>query len=342
MKKEYSSIRLDLFIYSAILMVYSIAYITSRENNILSTLVLLSVGVILYLFYSFRETVNLLDFKAIFSGMWMISIGLAQLQLLQYQVRWSIITWITLAVSHVVFLIANQLSAFLLDPSIKALDKGLGKNHLSRRKIIVKNERLFWISIVSSSIGLLSFIANVMIKGYIPVFSIGSSSSAYYDFYTRFQIFYVASLTSVGLSYYCIKALDLSKARRLMLWANIMLLNFILPILLVQRGTFLNSMLIFTAVVYLQGNRKLKHLLVCLVLLESIYFLDFYLRGFSNTQQAFLFQQKEITTCEEKKSTQCIDPEDIPLVGKNYVIHPSVPFLYSYLTVSHDNLTLSW
>lgn len=337
MKRTQNSLRLDLYIGIAVVLVYYVAFLTSRQNGLVSMAILLIASITLYFLYAFRDTVNLLDFKAVFTGVWMLTIGLAQLKLLQYQVDWSSLTWFTLAAAHVVFLLANQLSSVFYDPMQKKLGGFLAKHRFGQHKFIVKNERLFWISVIASTVGLLSFAINVLIKGYIPFFAIGSSSSAYYDFYTRFQIFYVASLASVGLSYYCIKTLALSKTKRLLLWTNIILLNFVLPILLVQRGTFLNSMLIFTAVVYLLGNRKLKHLLICLVLLVSIYFLGSYLRGFSNTQLAFLFQPKEITACKDPKSTECIDPEEIPLEGKDYIIPPSAAFLYSYLTVSHDN-----
>lgn len=341
MKTRSNSIKQSILTSVVILMIYMATYYLSRQNNLTAAILLVSSGLFFYLWFAFRDQMNLLDFKAVFSGVWMVTIGLSQLSLLQYQVNWVFATWINLAVAHVVFVLANQLSTSLFHPVRNGLGTLSKKIKLNHQRHVVKEERLFWIALSASAIGFLSFFANVLIKGYIPFFAIGSSSSAYYDFYTRFQIFYVASLASVGLSFYCIKKQSLSKAKRRVLWFNIIGLNLILPILLVQRGTFLNSMLIFTAVVYfIYGTRRIKPLAICLTLLVSIYFLGSYLRGFSNSQLAFLFQPKEIIACSDKAnpdSLDCVDPEDIPLEGKNYVISPSVAFLYSYLTVSHDN-----
>lgn len=340
MEKQRYSWRKDRWTAPAILLTYAAAFYIGQQNTFISGCVLIVSGVLFYLYFATRKPMNLLDFKAVFSAIWMITIGLSQFRLLQYQVVWSYVTWVNVAIAHGIFVIANQVSAAVFNPVLIKIDSIFKILKLTSRKFVVKQDRLVVISVVVSIIGLFSFIANVIIKGYIPFFAIGSSSSAYYDFYTRFQIFYVASLSSVGLSYYCLKKIELTKIKRIILWSNIILLNFVLPILLVQRGTYLNSMLIFTSVVYLQGNRKLKHLLICLILLVSIYFLGSYLRGFSNSQLAFLFQPKEITECKKDSGTstsECIDPEAVPLESKKYIIPPQISFLYSYFTVSHDN-----
>lgn len=341
MKTRDNTIKLSALTSVVIFLIYMAAYYFRQQNNVFSAVFLVLSGFFFYLWFSLRNQVNLLDFKAVFSGVWMVTIGLSQLSLLKYQVNWAFATWLNLSVAHVVFVLANDGSTRLFYPVLTAFRNISKRIKLNHQPLIVKEERLFWIAMTASIIGFLSFIANVLIKGYIPFFTIGSSSSAYYDFYTRFQIFYVASLASVGLSYYCIKRLTLSKTKRRLLWMNIIVLNFLLPILLVQRGTFLNTMLIFTAVVYnVFEKRRFKPLVICLTLMVSIYFLGSYLRGFSNTQLAFLFQPKEIEVCPDKTdpdSLKCVDPEDIPLEGKKYVISSTVAFLYSYLTVSHDN-----
>lgn len=324
----------------AVSIIYLAAYFIFPVDRVVSGIFLASSGVLLYVYFALVNQGNFLNFNAVFSAVWMTTIGLAQFQLLKYQVNWAGFTWLNLAVAHVVFIAANRVSAIaypVLREFVKAKATRVFKKPL---RIEVKKDRLFAIAMVVTLIGLASFAINVMIKGYVPFFAIGSSSSAYYDFYTRFQIFIVASLSSVGLSYYCIKNLELSKWKKRLLWTNILLLNFVLPILLVQRGTFLNSMLVFTAAVYLQDRFSLRKLIVCMTILVVTYFLGSYLRGFSTTQLAFLFQPKEIDRCEAVDGeipAECVDPEDIPIESKDYVISPTVSFLYSYLTVSHDN-----
>lgn len=112
--------------------------------------------------------------------------------------------------------------------------------------------------------------------------------------------------------------------------------KFCTPYFIVQQGMFSNSVLILKTVSSFYGNRKFIHILGCLTLLIGDYFFDSYLHVYSNELLNLLSQLNETTTCEEN-SIQCIDPDVIPLEGKNYVIHPPLDFLYLHITVSRVN-----
>lgn len=280
--------------YGLLTIVYLVGYKFSIYNNFLAFLILIVASVSYYFYFSLTPERSFLKFKAVFSGVWLCTIGLAQLRFLEYQVVWTSFTWINLCVSHLSFLLANDLSHkyFYIFEDKFSLTK-INKMKLPF-KYEVKPQRYFWIATITTLTGIICLAINVAIKGYIPFFAASSDTNAYLNFYTRFHTFVVASLVSGGLSYYCIKKYQLSRIKKIFLSFYIVLLVFIIPILLVQRGTFITAALILTAAIYLLSNRKFWVLLMCIVVMLGIYQFGSYLRGYSDAQLNEFFKPKEI------------------------------------------------
>lgn len=309
--------------YGLLIIVYFLGYQLNLNNNFLSGFILIIAGLTYYFYFSLTGERSFLKFNAVFSGVWLCTIGLAQMRLLEYQVSWIYLTWINVCTAHVLFLIANDL-AYKYFPF---LERKFNLNKINEKHINIKYEakpeRYFWIATVTAAIGIICFIANVLIKGYIPFFASSSNTNAYVNFYTRFHIFVVASMVSGGLSYYCIKKSHLSAIKRLLLVIYIFVLVFVIPILEVQRGTFITAALILTAAVYLMSNRKFWVLLSCIIVILGVYQFGSSLRGYSDTQLNAYFKPKQIVNEASETS--------------NYKLPAKAAFLYSYLTVSQDN-----
>jgi hypothetical protein len=130
-----------------------------------------------------------------------------------------------------------------------------------------------------------------------------------------------------------LKQFQLTRIKKILLSAYVILLVFIIPILLVQRGVFIHAAFILTAVVYLTSNRKLRVLLACLVIIFGGYSLGSALRGYSDAQLSVFFRPKDIigSTTEQNQT------ENDPFSEKTLRLSPKMAFLYSYLTVGHDN-----
>ena len=110
----------------------------------------------------------MLSVKALFTAMWLATIGLANAKLLDYQKEWSVETWLILGGAYVAFhagaLIGGQWSDRLLEPFQK--HTRIGK----RIHISFDSNRLFGICLGVSLFGIACFCANVLIRGYIPFF----------------------------------------------------------------------------------------------------------------------------------------------------------------------------
>lgn len=314
-------------------LIYLTSYYIGTFSPFISCLIFLITGIVYYIYYVLVNERSFLNFKAVFSGVWLCTIGLAQLRLLEYQVTWEFLTWVNLCFAHLSFLFANDLAhnKFSFFESRYNLNKINTKN--MKIQYEMKKERFFWIATFITLMGIVSFIINVIIKGYIPLFLSASNASAYVEFYTRLHIFVVASMVGGGFSYYCIRKCQLSLFKNILLGSYILILVFIIPILLVQRGTFINAALILTAVIYLLSNRKFWVLLTCIITMLLVYQLGSSLRGYSDDQLNEIFTPKEVTIGNNDE----MGKSNGDIHSAKYKIPPKVAFFYSYLTVSQDN-----
>lgn len=391
-KTRYSLSKRSAIEILLLLTTYTAAYFTSTINHYIASLILIFAGISSYFYFAKQDNVSYIKLKAVFSGVWLLTIGLATMKFLEYQVPWEKYTWLHLCLSHTFFLFANDMAR----DTFTSLENKFNLKKLNIRKFPFRYElvpeRLFWVATVATLIGITSFLINVRIKGYIPFFVSDSNPDAYVDFYTRFHTFVVASLVSAGLAYYTLKKIQLSKLRQILLTSYIVILVFILPILLVQRGTFINAALILTTVIYTMSNRKFRVLFICLVIIFGGYLLGSMLRGYTDDQLNQFFVPKEITSTTAQQSTplnssssisstngaiestslqepsstiplpsasptataELASPtepvsqvevtsssETISTIGddtiRTFRLPPQAAFLYSYLTVSHDN-----
>ena len=93
-----------------LILIYLIAGLLSYEYEYLTCIILVLSGVGYYFFYSLKAEKSYINLNAVFSASWFITIGIANLRLLEYQVAWGYYTWLLLAISHLVFVHMNNLS----------------------------------------------------------------------------------------------------------------------------------------------------------------------------------------------------------------------------------------
>ncbi|MBR0575042.1 oligosaccharide repeat unit polymerase [Proteiniclasticum sp. BAD-10] len=313
-----------------IAVIYLIGYLLSTTLTILAALGLVASAIVLYFYYSFHGERSFLKLKAVFSGVWLFTTGIAQFQFLSYQEPWSSTTWLNMGLAHVTFVAGINLSATLF-PSIENFLNGKVKSKAQRKfQIGSTDEKLFLVATVSSIIGILAFVANVMIKGYIPFFVINTNQNAYVDFYSRVHVFFVASLASVGVSFYCLINCTLAKWKKVTLAVYMFILVLVIPTLLVQRGAYIIASIVLTASIYAMSSKKFWVLIICGIFIVSGYLAGSSLRGYSDAQLAAFFPTKDAEPSPD-------DEEITANPGINFQISPKLSFLYSYLTVSHDN-----
>lgn len=283
-------------------------------NHYATAFALILGGFLVYFFVVFLVAdKNWLDVRAVFSGVWLVTIGLAAFRITGYQEQWQPKTWLLLAASFLCFQIG---ATFGISKGFKwndAINSKLEKLSLGRIYFHFRENRLFTICVVSTAFGLVFFIVNALIKGYIPAFS--SDPHAYVNFYTSFQIFALAGTGVSGICYYTIKTQDISKFKKFILYFCILYNTFLYPVLVASRGTFLASAISLTVAVFYLHKKKFIALVLALIVMFSVYWGCSYLRNYSDEQLTTFFEPEETV-------------EAIP---------PKFVWVYSYLTVSHDN-----
>lgn len=276
----------------------------SGANHWLGSLLLVGSAVGLYFYFAFIvDRGNVISLKALFSAFWLGTIGLANLKLLGYQRRWEIETWFVLGLTYGSFLLAFMIMEECgYDRIVTAIRRYI--KHPSNG-LRVQNNRLFTICVITTLIGLFSFIANIAIKGFVPFF-VTDDYMAYYDFYTRFNIFTVASTAGSGLCYYTLKKQPLSRWKKVVLLACIVYEVLIMPILAVSRGTQMIALLSLMVSIVTLSRRKFVTFVMCMLIAFGTYEIGSTARNLSNEYLAYVFQPKEITLSQQE--TQATEP----------------------------------
>ena len=306
-------------------------------------LLLILCGAGLYFYFSLWDSDrNWWDIRAVFSALWLATIGLASFRLTDYQEVWETETWLCLSFAYGAFILGSCL-AIPYGFSLRGHCSSVLKKRLKRIRFELRPQRLFWICFVVTTVGFVCFLANVWVKGYIPYFS--SDIDAYVNFYTKFYLFSTAATMISGLSYYTLVTQKLSAWKKVFLCFSIAFSTFAYPTLVVSRGTFLTAALSLTTVVFFLHGRKLWILALCTAVTIGFYGIGTVGRGYTEEQKDAYFEPSYIGgthSNDSSDSTDNSDPDDIYTDDSDgFQLSGSAAFVYTYLTVSHDNFNLA-
>ena len=307
-------------------------------NHFLIGLLLIFVAVLLYfIIVLWAANRNWLDIRAMFTAVWLVTLGLASLRLTNYQEEWLFKTWILLAISYLLFQLGAALGINNGAKIYEKKEKILSKIKLKRVSFDTRENRLFAICVVITLIGLTCFVTNIIIKGFVPAFS--DDIYAYVNFYTKFYIFAVAATSITGLCYYCIHTQQISIIKKCVLWLCIFYLLILFPVLVVSRGAFIVAAIPFAVTVFYLNKRKLFVFILCILIMGGVYLFTSNLRGYTDEQLGNLFEPSDIVIGgNETEETETPGEEEEG--GESHItfsLSPKAAFLYGYLTVSHDN-----
>ncbi len=346
---------LPVIIWSIIL--FGSAPFIIEEHRYLVGLLFLVSAVVLYGYFVWKDHKNYFSFQALFSGIWLFTLGLASFQLTEYQVDWIARSWWYSGVGYLCLICGLQLGRDLFPALSKKFNMHDWTVFKGEGRIIfgLKENRLFALCMAATVMSLLAFIINIYIKGYLPFFS--DSPAAYTDFYTRFNIFIYAGTIASGLCYYCLKKQKLSRIKKILLWSAIIYLVFLMPTLIVSRGTFMVAALSLSAAVFFLNGRKLWVLVLCFVIMFAGYEVGSVARNLTDESLNALLQPKQIEISNDNNGNQqqeISQPENGEMNGLGeennntesqtgtaappiFQLPPKVLFFYTYLTVGHDN-----
>ena len=303
-------------------------------------MVLCAIGLYFYVVFCTAER-NWLDIRAMFTAVWMGTIGLAAFRLTGYQEQWQSFTWICMGLAYAMLQIGGSLGIHYGKKWHGSLGQKFRKLHLGRFHLEFRPSRLFVTCVVTTVIGICCFVTNIAIKGFIPCFS--SSTTAYVDFYTKFHIFSVAACSISGLCYYTIRTQQLRAWQKIILYFCILYTTFIFPIMVVSRGVFVVGAVSLTTTVFYLHKKRFLALVLCLVTIMGVYLGCSYLRNYTDDQLSYLFQPIDVGIGDTDETTDPTDPTDPDGSldegdgGLTIRLSPKMAFLYGYVTVSHDN-----
>lgn len=340
----------------------AMGHILTDVNRMVAGLVLIVIGIIFYLYIVFFVAEkNWLDIRAVFHGVWVVTIGLSAFRLMDYQEKWQAKSWYCVATAYFMFQIGAHLGIAAGKPLFERIQAFCKKCDFKKIDFKANENRYFWICITTTVIGFICFLINAVIKGYVPCFS--DNPAAYVEFYTKFHIFAVAATGVSGFCYYCIVTQNLSKLKKVLLGICILYVTFLFPILVVSRGTFVVSALSLAVSVFYLHKKKFVVLVTCLAIIFGVYYGATLLRNYTDAQLEFFLEPSTIqikpndTSSKDKNSSEKTESnndkdkdKDKDKVDEEYEqpqleydedlsfkLPPKFAFIYSYLTVSHDN-----
>lgn len=350
-KKRAATIKTVLYIVISTLSLM-LSPLVVENYRYFNAILLLIVAVGGYFFIVFSiATQNWLDIRSVFHLVWIFTIMLASLQLAEYQEDWQVKTWLCMAGAYAMFQIGANLGMNFGKRQTPKVLRSFSKIKIGRVSFSMHQERLFWICLGITLIGLVCFIINVIIRGYIPAFS--NDPNAYITFYTKLHVLSVAATAVSGLCYFVIKTQEISIAKKILMWLCIFYTTFLFPILVVSRGTFVVAAISLTVSIFYLNGKKLWILVMCVVVIASVYGGVSALRGYTDAQLSEIFEPKVISRQNENEETKVTEgtmqvqvPEAAEVTTeavetketeKVFQLPAKWSFIYSYLTVSHDN-----
>ena len=291
-------------------------------NHYFSALLLVTCAVFLYFYIAIVPAKrNWWDIRAVFAAMWVFTIGLAALRLTDYQRQWESATWLLMAAAYAMFYLGATVGIQFGTRFYAWVKKKRGTS-FGNIALSLQENRLFWICFGVTVFGIACFAANAAIRGYIPYFS--NREDSYLSFYTKFYLFAVATTMISGLCYYTLKTQKLSVWKKVFLWFSIIYSTFLFPMLVVSRGVFMTAALSLTTAVFYLNKRRFLVLVLSALVIVAFYMKGTSARGYSETQLDEFFEPSTIVV------------EDNPN-AEQFQLSGTASFLYSYLTVSHDN-----
>jgi oligosaccharide repeat unit polymerase len=126
-------------------------------------------GIILSIF---RREADPLSPARVFGFIWSLSIGLTDLKLSGFQHTWDLDSWILLLIAVMSFLVGTFI-AYVLNLKRKLVPIPAMRKLLKQED--VHETRLFWLIILGVIIYSVSYLINFLVKGWLPIFTLGTS-----------------------------------------------------------------------------------------------------------------------------------------------------------------------
>lgn len=225
---------------------FIISYLASLKGYfVISGIILIISGLLLY-FINYRKSGSIIDPAALFSVSWVSSAGVSCLKLSNLQTNWSIKTWLVIFISYILFLVSYY---YFRNREIKL--KGIS--------IVPDNRALYNSVIILTLSSYLFFLIEVLILGFIPLFTVDTPHAYSYFHVSGLHYFTVLCVLVPSFSVvYLNNKNDRSFDRNTITVITCTVFSLFLPILLVSRYQLLFSFILALITFIILKSGKLK------------------------------------------------------------------------------------
>ncbi|MGN0297592.1 MAG: O-antigen polymerase [Lachnospiraceae bacterium] len=260
--------------------------------HFLSGLLLIMIGGIGAIYYT-KISKKLTDFRVLLCLSWMIGEGIAAFKLSHLQAEWTLITWLCFGGFFFSFLLAYEWA----EKKLQMKHSGKIKSYGGETNTEEVNQRLYYSIWIVCIVSLATFLLEVALLGYIPLFST-SKEQTYGEFHISGIHYFTVSCMfthSLTLIYILEDKVGAWKRRYPLIAANF--ISLVIPIMCVSKFQFLLTVLL-PVYIFLQmkeninWKRFIPQIAVCAVLMGIILTILVMRRNYEEGYLESIFEMK--------------------------------------------------
>jgi oligosaccharide repeat unit polymerase len=200
-----------------------------------------------------RREADPLSPARVFGFMWSLSIGLADLKFSGFQHIWNFNSWVLLLIAVTAFLVGTFIAYVL---NLKSRLVPIPEMRRLLKCEDVREARLFWLICLSFFIYCVSYLINFSMRGWLPIFTIGTALSRV-DFNVTGLTFFLYSVSFIIFFTVLYYLLVEGKKNKKIFLAVICLVAFASNLLLLSRYQIIMSIMICFSLLY-YGSHYIK------------------------------------------------------------------------------------
>lgn len=274
--------------YTSYIICFFLAVIASKNDlKFMAGAILILEGFALYIL-NYMRTQNLVDMRGLFSGSWIVGMGLSCLQLSKLQSDWEDMTWLCFFCVYLVFMLAFDLAEkFAGDQTKKAVD--LQKN-------VQHSVRILHCIVALAGISIACFLLEAMVLGFIPLFSPEPHAYSYFHI-SGVHYFTISCILIPAMTVIYTKITENWNKKTILLLLVCNITAFAIPILCVSRFQMLFAVG-FAAIIYLMLYKKItwKMIVGVILIVIPLYLLLSVARRHDVSYLNGIFEMKNVDT----------------------------------------------
>lgn len=274
--------------YTSYIVCFFLAVIVSKNDlEFMAGAILILEGFTLYIL-NYMRTQNLVDMRGLFSGSWIVGMGLSCLQLSKLQSAWEDMTWVCFFCIYLFFMLAFDLA--------ETIGKEKTKETVSLQKDAQQSDRILHCIVALAGISIACFLLEAIVLGFIPLFSPEPHAYSYFHI-SGVHYFTISCILIPAMTVIYTKVTENWNKKIIILLLVCNATAFAIPILCVSRFQMLFAVG-FAAIIYLMLYKKItwKMIVGVILIVIPLYLLLSVARRHDVSYLNGIFEMKNVDT----------------------------------------------